>query len=867
MEPASNSTDEPDHAATWPLGRDRPRASLVRVNTNVTNVSSDDWLAKSDAVVEEIIETFDSHTAHQAQSEDEDMGEDGEEEEGPVTLSGHLRMAVAVVLHGVGTGLVGIFVFYLIDVVQHLGFGHAEGASGFLQLAEQAPVWRRIASVTVAGFLAALSWYTLRGMEPRFVPVDISMSGTVMPAGVTILNAMIQDIAVALGGSFGREAAPREMASMLGGHIGDWLRVNSDQRRILVACGTGGGLAAVYSVPLSGACYIIEHILDWDTSPQAVIPATVVSLIATAMTYTTVPTQGLYSIAAYNMRVPSFGIMLWAAMIGPVCGLTAKYFMDFIGLVRPFRPKARFPATFETVKEGQFVRTFEFYRTASGEVRNHFEDTVVVRRTEDSIVTRKPGSAEEKEYSEAAWSQADVEGVRDWRILVLMPAAFFILAIFCAPFPSLLGNGRALALVAIQQARYWYQLSMLLFLKAFCTGVAIGSGADGGTLTPSVALGATLGVVVGSVLHYFLGMEFAPMELMAMVSAAAFLASTMQAPVTAVLLVIEFSAQVFIPMDTILQALQGNVQPLLDSDFAIGTVMPFSLAGFLSYRTYRLLKRAPVHGRRRSSRSLSLPAGLTVTELSGGSLAGREKPPIYSDMDWGHDHDSDTLDWHADSVRGNEVCFHAGLLMNTGLTCFAAALELSEVRRTTRVSFLGLFCAGAVTAVLWKREELAPFIHESGSKKPHRITHHSLVEPFIADGELSPRNAHKNRRTLRAALHVSVFAALGAVMPTMPWIFHVWAPDPWDLQDLTHAEAHHGGILALIASLLCALMASAVIECIRDEVAKDHVGHTGSNRKATPQTVAHHVFVALSVAAVASAGGFTVGKVATMFLG
>lgn len=48
-----------------------------------------------------------------------------------------------------------------------------------------------------------------------------------------------------------------------------------------MACGAGAGLAAVYSVPISGALYTIEHVLSWDISPAAVLPAIATSVIAT----------------------------------------------------------------------------------------------------------------------------------------------------------------------------------------------------------------------------------------------------------------------------------------------------------------------------------------------------------------------------------------------------------------------------------------------------------------------------------------------------------------------------------------------------------------------------------------------------------
>lgn len=52
-----------------------------------------------------------------------------------------------------------------------------------------------------------------------------------MPPIATLLNSVVQDVVVALGGSFGREAAPREIAAMWGGCVSDLLAVSKEQRK------------------------------------------------------------------------------------------------------------------------------------------------------------------------------------------------------------------------------------------------------------------------------------------------------------------------------------------------------------------------------------------------------------------------------------------------------------------------------------------------------------------------------------------------------------------------------------------------------------------------------------------------------------
>ncbi|CAJ1374016.1 unnamed protein product, partial [Effrenium voratum] len=138
-------------------------------------------------------------------------------------------MLLATCIQGAGTGLVGVFIAHLIRDVQILGFGHDHG--GFLEIALEADPYRRMICVLSGGLIGAIAWYWLRGRPTYLVSVDESLKGAKMPPVATVLNAMVQDIVVALGGSFGREAAPREIAAMWGGAVGDVFRVSSQQRK------------------------------------------------------------------------------------------------------------------------------------------------------------------------------------------------------------------------------------------------------------------------------------------------------------------------------------------------------------------------------------------------------------------------------------------------------------------------------------------------------------------------------------------------------------------------------------------------------------------------------------------------------------
>jgi H+/Cl- antiporter ClcA len=139
---------------------------------------------------------------------------------------------------------------------------------------------------------------------------------------------------------------------------------------------------------------------------------------------------------------------------------------------------------------------------------------------------------------------------RGWRVLVVMPFVFAAVGAVAVWFPEVLGNGRALGLAAfaahVHDAAVLGLAPVLLMgvlsvAKTATTAATIGAGAAGGTLTPSIAIGASAGVFLGGA--WALVWPGSGLAAFAFVGAAAFLATTMRAPFTALVLVVEFTGQ------------------------------------------------------------------------------------------------------------------------------------------------------------------------------------------------------------------------------------------------------------------------------------------------------------------------------------
>ena len=168
------------------------------------------------------------------------------------------RLLLATVALGIGTGLVGIACHYLLEGVQRLAFGQER--SDLLQLFQEAGGLRRFLVLCVTGILAAGFWYVLQGRYKILsIRRQIDLAGDRDPAPLAhLLHATMQVAIVGAGASVGKEGAPREVGALLAGRLGKALFLTIKERKVLIACGAGAGLAAVYQVPFASSLFVFE---------------------------------------------------------------------------------------------------------------------------------------------------------------------------------------------------------------------------------------------------------------------------------------------------------------------------------------------------------------------------------------------------------------------------------------------------------------------------------------------------------------------------------------------------------------------------------------------------------------------------------
>jgi H+/Cl- antiporter ClcA len=246
-----------------------------------------------------------------------------------------LRLALAVLVVGIAVGISSALVTLLFRGVESLAFGFVENPAH--PGAIDAPVWRRFGAVIITGCVAAVIWWLIRTRARPVPSVQKAVTGARMPWWETLVHAVLQIFIVGAGAPVGREVAPREIGSMLGGAFSHFARLDERERSLVVAAAAGAGLAGVYNVPLAGALFTIEILLG-ELSFDAIGIALGVSAISAVVASVVEGNNAFYAVHGAD---PSWSLAVFSLISGPVFGFLGYWFSHWTAWAERHKPNGR----------------------------------------------------------------------------------------------------------------------------------------------------------------------------------------------------------------------------------------------------------------------------------------------------------------------------------------------------------------------------------------------------------------------------------------------------------------------------------------------------------------------------------------------
>lgn len=221
----------------------------------------------------------------------------------------NFRLFLAVILQGIVSGLSGIFLHYLLEMIESLAFGHSEHHTGFLT--DGVSSSRIGLSLIIVGLSSSLVWYFLQKRSKIYSiksQMKVDTSQYKLHFLKQLFHSIWQIIAVGGGAPIGKEAAPREIGTLFAGPIGKICSLSKKDQIFLLACGAGAGLAAVYQVPLTSVFFVFET-LGIALSIKRFVLVGLTTYVSTYIAGFVISKQALYQIPAITWSLKEIWII------------------------------------------------------------------------------------------------------------------------------------------------------------------------------------------------------------------------------------------------------------------------------------------------------------------------------------------------------------------------------------------------------------------------------------------------------------------------------------------------------------------------------------------------------------------------------
>ncbi|MDI9819045.1 MULTISPECIES: chloride channel protein [unclassified Legionella] len=180
-------------------------------------------------------------------------------------------------------------------------------------------LWRIMPVMLIGGLLLGSLLYFL-GRTGRLAIVDPveanALKGGKMSLPDSLILVGLSIISITIGGSVGFEAAMTQLGAGLLSFVGQRLKLARRERRILVSCGTGAGLTAIFGAPLAGTFYALELVVG-GYAMRALLPTLLASAMSSHVVYMLIGYQPLF--LASDVGAPA----LWHFVLAAVTGISA----------------------------------------------------------------------------------------------------------------------------------------------------------------------------------------------------------------------------------------------------------------------------------------------------------------------------------------------------------------------------------------------------------------------------------------------------------------------------------------------------------------------------------------------------------------
>ena len=315
---------------------------------------------------------------------------------------------------------------------------------------------------------------------------------------------------IGFGGSVGPEAPIVLTGAAIGSNIGKLARLNYKNITLLLCCGAGAAVAAVFKAPITGVVFVLE-ILMLDITSKSIIPLLMASMTATITSLVLHGFSPIYAVSLEESDMFQVAHLPLFILLGCFCGVMAYYF------------------TSVNSKVGGFYKS----------VTEQWRKWLYAGLTLGILIFIFPPLYGEGHNSFGSLMAGETTSLFDNTLFYTLSDADWFLIV--------------------------YLIAIMLF-KVVAMATTNAAGGVGGTFAPSLFVGAFAGATLAVICRTCFGWEIS-ITSFTLAGMAGVMSGVMKAPLTAIFLIAELSNgyELFIPL-MIVSAISFAVDYGLDRD-------------------------------------------------------------------------------------------------------------------------------------------------------------------------------------------------------------------------------------------------------------------------------------------------------------
>ena len=241
---------------------------------------------------------------------------------------GSISLLAALV--GVLAGIIAYLLYDLIGLFTNLAYYHEW--SFHFRSPENTTLgpWIIVTPVIggiIVGFMAKYGSPRIKGHGIPEAMEAVLTSRSRIEARVAILKPLSAAIAIGTGGPFGAEGPIIQTGGAFGSLVGQLISTTAAERKTLLACGAGAGMAATFNTPIAGVILAIELLL-FEFRARSFIPLVIATTLATGVRSVLLGQRSMFTMANVNFDV-LHGLPFYV-LLGVICGAAAIGFTKLL---------------------------------------------------------------------------------------------------------------------------------------------------------------------------------------------------------------------------------------------------------------------------------------------------------------------------------------------------------------------------------------------------------------------------------------------------------------------------------------------------------------------------------------------------------